>query len=224
VVGSPPATMRPLSASPPMCSLRHDRRRLVRCFSTNHSPAPHSFNPMLSTRRCTGPALDGGRATASVSARRLSVEWAGIARSRPSRWMTEPISPSVWRKACPQGQRGCDRYGRIERLTAPCRPWLGPPGRDRLFAEPDRQAATLPQGSIIFRPVGYPILLLGDVMTAIGIGFEWHSGHPRGLWMGVAPSHLGLLSPLCRSRRLWRGATLTSERQVALSQRRTSST
>src|ERR1700694_2573426 len=102
---------------------------------------------------------------------------------------------------CPQGQRGCDRYGRIERLTAPCHPWLRPPGRDRLFAEPDRQAATLSQGSIIFRPVGYPILLLGDVMTAIGIGFEWHSGHPRGLWMGVAPSHLGLLSSLCRSRR-----------------------
>ena len=103
---------------------------------------------------------------------------------------------------CPQGQRGCDRYGRIERLTAPCRPWFGPPGRDRLLAEPDRQAATLPQGSIIFRPVGYPILLLGDVMTAIGIGFEWHSGHPRGLRMGAAPSHLELLSPLCRARRL----------------------
>jgi hypothetical protein len=40
------------------------------------------------------------------------------------------------------------------------------------------------------------------VMTAIGIGFEWHSGHPRGLRMGVAPSHLELLSPLCRARRL----------------------
>src|SRR6201988_2680273 len=45
----------------------------------------------------------------------------------------------------------------------------------------------------------------------------------QGLWMGVAPSHLGLLSPLCRSRRLWGGATLTSERQVPLSQKRTSS-
>src|SRR5271163_1068111 len=58
-------------------------------------------------------------------------------------------------------------------------------------------------------------------MTAIGIGLEWHSGHPRGLWMGVAPSHLGLLSPLCRSRRLCGGATLTSERQGPLSQGRT---
>src|ERR1700746_1089051 len=93
------ATIRPVSASTPMCSLRHDRRRLVPCFSTNHSPAPDSFNPVLSTNRCTGSGLDGGPATTSVSARRLSVEWSGIARSRPSRRMTEPISPSVWRKA-----------------------------------------------------------------------------------------------------------------------------
>jgi hypothetical protein len=28
-------------------------------------------------------------------------------------------------------------------------------------------------------------------MTAIGIGFEWHSGHPRGLRMGVAPDSVG---------------------------------
>src|SRR5438132_7952942 len=64
------------------------------------------------------------------------------------------------------------RHGRIARLTAPCRAWLGPPRRDRFFAEPHRQAATLAQGSIIFRPVGHPILLLGDVMTAIGIGAD----------------------------------------------------
>src|SRR6202035_1551581 len=73
------------------------------------------------------------------------------------------------------------------RWAARALPGRGPPARDRLFADPDRQAATLPQGSIIFTPVGYPILLLGDVMTAIGIGLEWHSGHPKGLWIGVAP-------------------------------------
>src|SRR5215469_11857825 len=50
------------------------RRRLVPCFSTSHSPAPDSFNPVLSTNRCIGSSLDGGPATASVSARRLSVE------------------------------------------------------------------------------------------------------------------------------------------------------
>ena len=48
------ATIRPVSASTPMCILRQDRRRLVPCFSISHSPAPHSFSPVLSTRRCTG--------------------------------------------------------------------------------------------------------------------------------------------------------------------------
>src|SRR5438270_5223910 len=38
----------------------------VACFSTNHSPAPDSFNPVLSTNRCTGSALDGRRVTVSV--------------------------------------------------------------------------------------------------------------------------------------------------------------
>src|SRR4051794_40948482 len=52
-----------------------------------------------STSRCTGapPAL--GHGTASVSARRLRVEWSGTGRSRPSSCRTEPISPSVWRSA-----------------------------------------------------------------------------------------------------------------------------
>jgi hypothetical protein len=44
-----------------------------------------------------------------------------------------------------------------------------------------RQAATLAQGSIIFRPVRYPILLLRNVVTAIGIGLEWRGGHLRGV-------------------------------------------
>src|SRR5205085_3424639 len=52
LVVSAAATTRPVSASTPMCSLRHDRRRLVPCFSTSHSPAPDSFNPVLSTNRC----------------------------------------------------------------------------------------------------------------------------------------------------------------------------
>ena len=60
-------------------------------------------------------------------------------------------------------------------------PWFCAPGRDRFFGEPHRQAATLAQGSIIFRPVRYPILLLRNVVTAIGIGLEWHGGHLREL-------------------------------------------
>src|SRR5207237_7002183 len=100
----------------------------------------------------------------------------------------EPISPSVCRRARAehgaQRQRRRDRQGRIVGLTAPRGPWFCAPGRDRLFGEPQRQAATLAQGSIIFRPVRYPILLLRNVVTAIGIGLEWHGGHLRGLWMG----------------------------------------
>src|SRR6201993_3313681 len=189
------ATIRPVSASTPMCSLRHDRRRLVPCFSTNHSPAPDSFNPVLSTNRCTGSALGGGPAPASVPARRLSVEWSGIARSRPSRRMTEPISPSVCRRARRNTARRRDRQGRIVRLTAPRGPWLCAPGRNRLFGEPHRQAATLAQGSIIFRPVRYPILLLRNVVTAIGIGLEGHGGHLREVVDGGSTLPSGAAQP-----------------------------
>lgn len=44
-------------------------------------------------------ALDCGRATSSVSARRLSVDWSGMVRSRPTTRMMEPINPSVYRRA-----------------------------------------------------------------------------------------------------------------------------
>jgi hypothetical protein len=41
-----------------------------------------------------------------------------------------------------QRQRRRDRQGRIVGLTAPRGPWCCAPGRDRLFGEPHRQAAT----------------------------------------------------------------------------------
>ena len=85
-----------------------------------------------------------------------------------------------------------------------------------LFGEPDRQAATLAQGGIVFRPVRHPMLLLRDVMTAIGIGLEGHGGHPRGLWMGAGLSHVGLHTRLLRPRRLRSDATLTSDREIPL--------
>ncbi len=51
------------------------RRTLVPCFSFSHSPAPHSFSPVLSTSRCRGsaPALEPGRSTSSVAAQRAVV-------------------------------------------------------------------------------------------------------------------------------------------------------
>lgn len=99
--GHTEATVVPLPASIPRCSFRHDRPILVPCFSCSHSPAPHSQRPVLSTIRCAGsaPVLEQGRGTSSVSARRFKVEWSETARSSPSRHMTEPINPSVWRRA-----------------------------------------------------------------------------------------------------------------------------
>src|SRR3954469_22774389 len=95
------ATIWPVSASRPMCNFRQDRRALVPCFSTSHSPGPQSLRPVLSTKRCTGSALrpDCGCGTSRVAARRLRVVWSGTERSRPSRPMMEPIRPSVWRRA-----------------------------------------------------------------------------------------------------------------------------
>src|SRR6201998_2037794 len=72
----------------------------------NHSPAPPSFRPVLSTSKCSGPVPDrrsGGMS--SVWLRRLSVEWSGTVRSSPRSAMMEPISPSVCRKARPKTAR-----------------------------------------------------------------------------------------------------------------------
>src|SRR3954464_14038606 len=50
LVVSAAATIWPVSAFTPMCNLRQNRRVLVPCFSISHSPGPHSF-PVLSTSR-----------------------------------------------------------------------------------------------------------------------------------------------------------------------------
>jgi hypothetical protein len=69
------ATISPLSASTPKCSLRQDRPRDVPCFSTSHSPAPPSLRPVLSTSRCSGPEpLRRSGGTSSALARRLNVK------------------------------------------------------------------------------------------------------------------------------------------------------
>ena len=55
----------------------------------------------LSTSRCMGSPFRRvrGRDASSVAARRLMVLWSGTRSSSPSRPMTEPIRPSVWRSA-----------------------------------------------------------------------------------------------------------------------------
>src|SRR3954464_13314560 len=115
------ATIWPVSASTPRCNFRQDRRLQEPCFSTSHSPGPHSFSPVLSTSRCTGSASrpasalpDRGRGTSRVAARRLRVVWSGTGRSRPSRRMTEPISPSV----CRYARRNTARSVRAVRMAS----------------------------------------------------------------------------------------------------------
>ena len=60
------ATISPETASKPICNLCHERRFVVPCFSTSHSPGPFSFRPVLSTINCRAQH-DG----ASTSARSL---------------------------------------------------------------------------------------------------------------------------------------------------------
>src|SRR5271169_283542 len=125
------ATIRPVSASTP-CSLRHDRRRLVPCFSIDHSPAPDSFNPVLSTNRCYG--LGAGRR--SRQRQRLGPP-AQRGMVRDSEIETEPADdgadqpfglPQSQAEHGAQRQRRRDRQGRIVGLTAPRGPWFCAPG------------------------------------------------------------------------------------------------
>jgi hypothetical protein len=76
----------------------------------------------------------------------------------------------------PQRQRRQDRQRRVVRLAARRGAGLGAPGGDRRVGGPDRQAATLAQGSVVLGPVGHPVPLLGDRMTASGVGLERHGG------------------------------------------------
>jgi hypothetical protein len=59
-------------------------------------------------------------------------------------------------------------------------PIFGAPVRDRILAEPYREAAALAQARVIFRPVQHPALSPGDVMATGGLGFERHDGSTRG--------------------------------------------
>ena len=166
---------------------------LVPCFSVSHSPAPHSFSPVLSTSRCKGSRTavpSAGRGTSSVSARRLRVVWSGTARSSPSRPTTGADQPLGLAQGQaehgPQGQRRQDRQRRVPGLPAAGGAWRSPPGRDRLVAEPHRQAAALAQAGVVLAPVRDLVLLLGDVVAAVLVQLERQGGHP-GIRDGAIP-------------------------------------
>ena len=102
--------------------------------------------------------------------------------------MTEPISPSVWRRAKRNTARRVKavRMARGEPQGCPPRvvrgsggARLGGPGSDRLIGEPDRQAATLAQAGGLSRPVRDVVLLPGNVASAGLVQLERQDEHPR---------------------------------------------
>jgi hypothetical protein len=58
------------------------------------------------------------------------------------------------------------------RLTTACGAGLGPPSGNRLVREPHREASALAHGGGVLGPVGHPVPLLGDAMTASSIGLK----------------------------------------------------
>ena len=182
-------------------------RRDAACATTG-TPACHAARA-ATRRRCTAsarccppaggrrpaPGQARGRGTSTVAVHRLSVLWSGTARSSPSRPMTEPISPLVWRRASRNTARrvrgGQDGNAGIGRLPAPCRPRLGLPGRDRLLGEPHRQASAPAQAGIVIAPVRDLEPLPGDAVATVGVGFERHrASQVRRQWLSYYPGPL----------------------------------
>ncbi len=96
----------------------------------DHSPAPPGFGPVLSIHRAvlstrkgagSAPMPDRGPGTSNIPARRLRDEWPGTAKPSPSRSMTEPISPSFWRKA---GQLFAVNVPCSGRVSCPSGPYI----------------------------------------------------------------------------------------------------
>ena len=81
---------------------------------------------------------------------------------------------------CPQRQRRLDRQSRIVGLTTAGCAGLGQSGGDGFRREPHGQTASLTQAGIVLGPVRHPVPLLGNVMTACGIGLKWHGRCPIG--------------------------------------------
>jgi hypothetical protein len=140
--------------------------------------------PLLHLVRCTGPELDRGQTTSKLSARQLKVVWSGTARSRPSRAIMEPISPSVCRSAgrIPTSASAPSRSrsrSPIARLSVARGSPLGLPGRACSVGKQDREAVALAQSCIVDRRIHRPVPLLGDGLATLGIGFGWHGFIPE---------------------------------------------
>jgi hypothetical protein len=116
-------------------------------------------------------------------------------------WRIEPISPSVWRSARRNTVRRVSAVRIARGAYQGCPPRvvrgrLRPPGRDRLLREPDRQAPTLTQADVLRAPVRHPVPLLGDVVTASGMGLERHKE-----FLGIVGGGGSLPHPPCEAKR-----------------------
>ncbi len=93
------ATICPVPMSTPTWNLSHERRLVEPCFSTSHSPGPLSFSPVPSISRCRTGGLrtdpHGQGSGPSAQGRVIGHRQVQLEQVRHS----EPISPSVWRKA-----------------------------------------------------------------------------------------------------------------------------
>jgi hypothetical protein len=65
------------------------------------------------------------------------------------------------------------------RLTASRCARCGTPSCECFLGEPYCEAAPLAQGCVVRRPIRQPVPLLGDMVTASGIGLERHGRCPR---------------------------------------------
>ena len=140
-----------------MCSLRQERRLLVPCFSTSHSPGPLSFRPGTVDQQVDrsaggaglrrqfqrlGPPAEGGE----VRHRQVEAEQLEDRADQSLGLAQRQVEHSAERQSCRNRKVG------VVRLTARRGPRRGFPGGDGLIREPHGQTAPLPQRLVILLP------------------------------------------------------------------------
>ena len=160
---------------------QHDRRAWVPCFPTSHSPAPHSFSPVLSTSRCI---MAGPRRPRHLQRRRPAAQGGVVGHAQGESEQADDGTDQALGLAQRQAEQraqgaGCgDRQGRIPGLAALCGARCRAPTLDRLGREPDGEAAALTQAGVVVAPVRDLALLLGDMMAAVVVQLEGQGGRP----------------------------------------------
>ena len=168
----------PVSASTPRCNFRQDRRVRVPCFSTSHSPGPHSRRPVLSTSKCRG--VDSRSWSQHLPCFGLPAQRRMIRQGEIETEQADDRPDQSFGLAQRQAEHGAqgqcrrDRQGGIVRLSTARGPWVSTPGRDCGIGKPYREAPALAQGGIILRSIRDLVPLLRNMMAAVGIHLEGH--------------------------------------------------